>query len=282
MRHPRQPLVGVGLRPTHYPYLESFPEIRSNFFEAISENFMNSEGRPLEMLLKMRSRFPIALHGVSMSIGSGHGVNKLYLERLKALIEKVDPIIVSDHLCWGQTPGGNSHDLLPIPLTKEAFSRILDSVDHVQNFLGRQILLENISYYLRFRQSEIPEAEFLAELCKQSGCKLLLDVNNVFVNSVNHGFKPEEYIEALPAEVVGQLHVAGHSVEPGYLFDTHSTATCDEVWSLLQLVRDRGVNAPLIVEWDQDIPEFSVLDEEVRKAGEVFVERGGQSVQASS
>ncbi len=275
-------LVGVGLRPTHYPYLEGRPAIHANFFEAISENFMNSEGRPLEMLLKMRSDYPIALHGVSLSIGSDHGISSEYLKKLKALIEKVDPIIVSDHLCWGQTPGGNTHDLLPVPLNYEAFARILDNVNYVQEYLARPILLENISYYLRFNASKISEPEFLNDLCRKSGCKILLDVNNVFVNSINHGFDANEYLNSIPVDIVGQLHVAGHSQEPGYLFDTHSAATCDDVWKLLRHASERGIRAPLIVEWDQDIPEFQVLDHEAKLAKEILVQRGAHDVQVAT
>ena len=275
-------LIGVGLRPTHYPYLEGRPEIRSNFFEAISENFMNSEGRPLEMLLKMRSDYPIALHGVSLSIGSDHGISREYLRKLKTLIEKVDPVIVSDHLCWGQTPGGNTHDLLPVPLTDEAFARVLDNVNLVQEFLSRPFLLENISYYLRFNSNHISEPEFLTNLCRKTGCKILLDVNNVFVNSVNHGFDPYEYLNCIPAEFVGQLHVAGHSKEPGYLFDTHSAETCAEVWNLLRFVGERGIKAPLIVEWDQDIPEFQVLDHEAKQAEEILSRREAHNAQTAT
>jgi len=266
MNHNPSGLVGVGLRPTHYPHLETLPDIQSNWFEAISENYINTEGRPLEMLLKMRAKYPIALHGVSLSIGSDSGVHEDYLFKLKKLIDRVDPIIVSDHLCWTHAPSGNSHDLLPLPFSQEALQRVVRNIDVVQNHLDRQILLENISYYLKFKESEIDEADFLVELCRKSGCRLLLDLNNVYVNAVNHEFNPVSFLKKIPVDIVGQMHVAGPSQEKGYLFDTHSSTTRDAVWKLLELVIDRGVNAPLIVEWDQDIPDFNTLETEVTKA----------------
>ena len=270
MKNPDLSWVGVGLRPTHYPHLESLPDIQPNWFEAISENYMNTEGRPLEMLLKMRSKYPVALHGVSLSIGSDTGIREDYLKKLKNLIERVDPVIISDHVCWTHAPSGNSHDLLPLPFTREAFQRTLQNIDIVQSHLGRNILLENISYYLKFKENEVDEADFLVDLCRRSGCKLLLDLNNVYVNAVNHEFNPVSFLERIPADIVGQMHVAGPSQEKGYLFDTHSSATRDAVWKLLELVLDRGVNAPLIVEWDQDIPDFSILESEVVKARSVI------------
>ncbi|MGE0525584.1 MAG: DUF692 domain-containing protein [Bdellovibrionales bacterium] len=270
MKNPDLSWVGVGLRPTHYPHLETLPVIQSNWFEAISENYMNTEGRPLEMLLKIRSRYPVALHGVSLSIGSDTGIREDYLKKLKKLIERVEPAIVSDHVCWAHAPSGNSHDLLPLPFNREALQRTLQNIDVVQSHLGRSILLENISYYLKFKESQMDEAEFLVELCRKSGCKLLLDLNNVYVNAVNHEFNPVSFIEKIPTDIVGQMHVAGPSQETGYLFDTHSSPTRDAVWKLLELAIDRGVSAPLIVEWDQDIPDFSTLEGEVVKARNVI------------
>lgn len=265
-----QSLVGVGLRPTHYPYLENRPGIHANFFEAISENFMNSEGRPLEMLLKIRQDYPVALHGVSMSIGTANGVKEPYLRKLKELIERVDPILVSDHLCWSQAAPGNTHDLLPLPLTKESFATVLSNVEIVQNYLGRSILLENISYYLRFKESVIEETDFLTALCRKAGCRLLLDLNNVYVNAVNHRFNPIDYMDSIPHDLVGQFHLAGPSKENGYLFDSHSSTTPDEVWKLFTHVVKSGMRAPIIVEWDQDIPDFSILDSEVLKARSIL------------
>lgn len=265
-------LIGVGLRPTHYPWLESHPETHTNWFEIISENFMNSEGRPLEVLLQMREKFPIGMHGVSLSIGSSEEVSIDYLKRLKALIQKVDPILITDHFCWSQVPGENSHDLLPIPFTKEAINRVIDNVDKVQNFIGRPIALENISYYITYKCDEMSEDQFITEVCQKSGCGLLLDVNNVYVNSVNHRFDPYQFIDRLPLNSVRQIHIAGPSEEPGFLFDTHSTPAPDRVWELLKHVLSKKVKVPIIFEWDQDIPEFSILDSEVLKAKQLIVE----------
>jgi uncharacterized protein (UPF0276 family) len=259
-------LIGVGLRPTHFPYLESRPRIQTDFFEGISENFMNSEGRPLDILLKVRADYPVALHGVSMSIGSGAGVKEHYLTKLKSLIDRVEPIVVSDHLCWAQTAPGNTHDLLPMPLTHESLAKVVSNVEKVQDCLGRTILLENISYYLRFKESEIEETEFLTALCKKTGCQLLLDLNNVYVNAINHGFNALDYINAIAPELVGQFHLAGPSQEKGFLFDTHSSVVPDEVWKLFERVVKSGFRAPIIVEWDQDIPDFQTLEGEVQKA----------------
>lgn len=260
-----KPLVGVGLRPTHYPYLENKPKISSNFFEAISENYMNSEGRPLEMLLKVRSQYPVALHGVALSIGSDQGLNLDYLKKLKKLVDRVDPLIVSDHLCWSQAPQGSSHDLLPLPMTHESLKRIVENLDVVQTCLGRNILLENISYYFQYKNSDFEEADFITEVCRRSGCDLLLDVNNVYVNSVNHGFEARLFLDRLPLEKVKQLHLAGPSQEEGYLFDTHSTPVPKEVWSLFQYLTKKNLKAPVIIEWDQDIPAFQVLESEIKE-----------------
>ena len=259
-------LIGVGLRPTHFPYLEKQPEIESNFFEAISENYMNTEGRPLEMLLQIREFYPIALHGVSMSIGSGQKVSLTYLKKLKSLIDKVDPILVSDHLCWSQSSSGNSHDLLPLPLNSESLRQVKENVDQVQNFIGRPILLENISYYLRFKESNIEEADFINDLCESTGCKVLLDLNNIYVNSVNYGFKAESYLEQIKIHNIKQIHLAGPSQEDGYLFDTHSTRVPDQVWKLYDEILRRGLNVPTVVEWDQDIPDYLTLENEIKIA----------------
>ena len=223
----------------------------------------------MEMLLKTRDQYPVALHGVSLSIGSDSGVKEDYLAKLKKLIERVDPIIVSDHLCWSQGPFGNSHDLLPLPFTKEALNRVLENIDIVQTFLERPILLENISYYLRYKESEIEESKFIVDVCQKSGCKLLLDLNNIFVNSENHGFDPISFVDSIPVEIIGQMHLAGPSQEKGFLFDTHSSIVPDPVWTLLERVTERGVRAPIILEWDQDIPEFSLLESEVKKARKI-------------
>lgn len=258
-------LIGVGLRPTHYPYLETTPQIQTNWFEIISENFMNTEGRPIEVLEKMRERFPIGMHGVALSIGSDKSPDPEYLKRLKRLADRIKPHLLSDHLCWSQAPSGNTHDLLPVPQTKEALKRILENLEAVQTFLGRQILLENISYYLRFKENEIEETDFINQICKSSGCGLLLDLNNVYVNSINHGFNAVHFIDRLNLSHVKQIHIAGPSQQPGFLFDTHSSPVPNPVWDLLTYISEK-VSVPILLEWDEDIPEFSVLEDEVNKA----------------
>lgn len=263
-------LIGVGLRPTHYPYLEKHPTQYTNWFEVISENFMNTEGRPLEVLLKIRERHPIGLHGVSLSIGSDKEVDLEYLGRLKKLIQRVGPILVSDHLCWSQILGANSHDLLPIPHTEEALKRIVKNLELVQNELGHQILLENISYYLRYKNDEMTEPEFITKICQSSNCGLLLDINNIYVNSVNHKFDPKLFIDKLPLESVKQIHIAGPSQENGFLFDTHSTPVPSNVWELLKYVSEKKVKAPIILEWDQNIPDFFEIEKEVLKAKNIL------------
>ena len=225
-------MVGVGLRSNHYPYLESKPKTNVDWFEAISENYINTEGRPLEILLKVREQYPIALHGVSLSIGSAEKPSVEYLQKLKKLIERVDPVIVSDHLCWTRTPTHNSHDLLPIPFTEESLKTVSRNIDFVQNYLGRSLLLENISYYFKYKESLIDETEFMVELARTTGCQFLIDLNNIYVNSVNHGFNPMAFFDRIPIDLIGQIHLAGPTQEDGYLFDTHSGFVPDEVWKL--------------------------------------------------
>ncbi|MGE3975903.1 MAG: DUF692 domain-containing protein, partial [Bdellovibrionales bacterium] len=209
--------------------------------------------------------YPVALHGVALSIGSDQGLNLDYLKKLKKLVDRVDPLIVSDHLCWSQAPQGSSHDLLPLPMTHESLKRIVENLDVVQTCLGRNILLENISYYFQYKNSDFEEADFITEVCRRSGCDLLLDVNNVYVNSVNHGFEARLFLDRLPLEKVKQLHLAGPSQEEGYLFDTHSTPVPKEVWSLFQYLTKKNLKAPVIIEWDQDIPAFQVLESEIKE-----------------
>lgn len=264
------PLFGVGLRPTHFPYLENTPIIESNFFEAISENYMNTQGRPLEMLLKVRESYPVALHGVAMSIGSQHGVSPDYLLKLKALAERIDPLFISDHLCWSQATTGSTHDLLPLPLTTESLKQVKENVDQAQTFLGRPILLENISYYLKFKDSDLEEATFINDICSSTGCGLLLDLNNVFVNSVNHKFDPVSFLDEINLKNVKQMHLAGPSQEDGYLFDTHSTRVPDQVWVLYETVLNRGLNVPTLIEWDEDIPDYLTLESEVKTAKDKY------------
>ncbi|HEX4804139.1 MAG TPA: DUF692 domain-containing protein [Myxococcaceae bacterium] len=256
---------GVGLRPKHYGrFLESRPRV--DFVEAISENFMGIGGRPLAVLEKVRRDVPVALHGVSLSIGSSDPLNGEYLAQLSELVNRIEPAVVSDHLCWGSHGGRYVHDLLPLPFTEEALEHVAARVKQVQDRLGRQILLENVSSYLTYAESTLSEWDFLAEIAQRADCGILLDINNIFVSSKNHGFDAFEYLSAIPVERVGQYHLAGHSDYGEYLLDTHDAAVCDEVWGLYrEAVRRFGLVSTLI-EWDEKIPELEVLVAESRKA----------------
>lgn len=261
--------VGIGLRPSHYSYvLQNVPQVP--WFEVISENFMGIKsgkgGRPIAVLEKIRSLWPIALHGVSLSIGSTDPLNWHYLHSLKELIKKIDPVIVSDHFCWTGVGGENLHDLLPLPFTQEAVDHLVLRNHQVQEFLGRRILLENASSYMTYEHSEMQEWEFITEVSKRSGCGILLDVNNVFVNSVNHGFDAEEYLKNIPAASVGQMHLAGHQDMGSYLLDTHDRQICNKVWELYIKATELFGPVPTLIEWDSEIPEFPVLESEAIKA----------------
>lgn len=273
--------VGVGLRSEHYPHLLQRPRTTVAWFEAISENYMDTAGRPLSILEKIRSDHPVALHGVSLSIGykppaGDHAaagafgeLRARYLSRLAALVERIDPFLVSDHLCWTGVPGGNVHDLLPTPFTDEALDWIVSQVGQVQDVLGRSIVLENVSSYLTWTASTRSEEDFLVEVARRSGCKILLDVNNVYVSARNHGFGAREYLDAIPAECVAQIHLAGHSDLGTHLFDTHSAPVCDEVWDLFSHVVARLPGVPVLIEWDAEIPPFERLEAEAATAASV-------------
>jgi uncharacterized protein (UPF0276 family) len=259
---------GVGLRPQHYGYVvERRPEV--DWFEIISENFMVPGGRPLHVLERVRADYPVAMHGVSLSIGSCDPLNGEYLYQLKALADRVQPAWISDHLCWTGVGGRNLHDLLPLPYTEEAVGHVVERVCRVQDFLGRTILLENVSSYLSFCESQMREWEFLAAVAEAADCGILLDVNNVFVSAFNHGFAAEDYLAGVPRERVLQFHLAGHSDHGRYLLDTHDHPVREEVWELYAAaVRHCGPLSTLI-EWDDDIPEFERLQAEAERAGVV-------------
>lgn len=224
---------------------------------------------------KMRADFPIAAHGVSLSIADPNGLDFTYLKNLKKFFDRIDPLIVSDHLCWTGIKPINLHDLLPIPFTEDLLVELVKRVDQVQSYLGRQILLENVSSYLRFGSSQMSEWEFLANLVKKSGCGLLLDLNNLYVNCQNHRFSPYEFLDGLPKESIQQIHLAGFSDKGSYLFDTHSQKVFSEVWQLYRHLT-KEISAPVIIEWDENIPGFSVLEEEVVKAKNILKENREQ------
>lgn len=249
---------GLGLRPPHYAdVLER--EVPVDFVEVISENFMVRGGRPLYILDAVRERHPVAMHGVSMSIGSADGVKPDYLRRLKTLVDRVDPLWVSDHLCWTGLEGFNSHDLLPLPYTEEAMAVVCANIARVQDVLERPILLENPSSYLTFADDEMTEYGFMARMCEATGCSLLLDINNIYVSGTNHGFDPAAYIAGVPDDRVRQIHLAGHSQGRGLLIDTHDQPVPDPVWALYDIACRRFGPVATMIERDDDIPPLADL-----------------------
>lgn len=268
---------GVGLRSEHYEDITStWP--RMDWFEAISENFMDSGGRPLQILEAIRARYPVALHGVALSIGSTDPLNARYLERLKALVDRIEPETVSDHLCWSGVDGDHLHDLLPLPCTEEAVRHVATRVQQVQDSLKRRLLLENISTYVAYEHSTMPEWEFLTAVAERSGCGILLDLNNLYVNAYNHQFDPSAYLAHIPGELVGQFHLAGHTDCGTYLFDTHSAQVTDAVWALYMDALRRWGPVSTMIEWDEDIPSFARLADEAEKARGISVSvLGGSS-----
>ena len=252
---------GLGLRRTHYAdFLEK--EVPVDFVEVISENYMVEGGKPLRILEDIRAKHPVILHGVSMSIGSAHGLDEDYLNRLKALAERIEPLWVSDHLCWTRTSAHNSHDLLPLPLTQAALDAVCENIDRAQEALGRAMLFENPSSYLTFPEDEMSEWDFLAAMAQRTGCYLLLDVNNVYVSAQNHGFSARDYIAGLPLERVRQIHLAGHT--PGeIIIDTHDREVADEVWALYAETVARTGPVATMIERDDKIPPLAELLEEL-------------------
>ena len=264
---------GLGLRPQHYPAIldGTPPEVAHgvDWFEVLSENYMVEGGRPLAKLMAIRARYPMVMHGVSLSIGSTDPLDLDYLARLKALAARVEPAIISDHLCWTGVAGLNMHDLLPLPLTEEALAHVCTRVDQVQTFLGREIALENASTYVTFANDAIPEWEFLAEIERRTGCRLLLDVNNVYVSAFNHGFRAADYIDAIPRDAVAYIHLAGHEHNKTYIIDTHDHPVVDGVWQLYaHAVRRFGAVATMI-ERDDKIPPLEELAAELAQARKV-------------
>lgn len=269
MPHPNMPNTtntlfsgyGLGLRKEHYrDFLET--DVPVDFVEVISENFMVEGGQPRHILRQVRERHPVALHGVSMSIGSADGLDREYLRRLRALADEVDPLFVSDHLCWTRIEGFNSHDLLPVPYTDEALDLVCANIAQAQDALGRTMLFENPSSYIAFAGESMTEWEFLAEMCRRTGCDLLLDVNNIYVSATNHGFDAHAFLAGVPADRVRQIHLAGHSAGKDLLIDTHDTAVCAEVWALYAQARALVGPVATMIERDADVPPLrKLLDE---------------------
>jgi len=257
--------IGVGLRTVHFPHiLSQKPAV--DWFEVLSENFMATGGRPLYVLDQVAERYPVALHGVSLSIGSTDPVDFDYLRRLKDLARRTRAHWVSDHLCWTGVLGRNTHDLLPMPYTEAALRHVVARVRTISDFLERPLVLENPSSYVEFAASTMPEWEFMARMAEDADCGLLLDVNNVYVSSFNHGFDPRAYVAAIPADRVVQYHLAGHTHKGTHILDTHSDHAVDEVWELFRLSCLRTGAVATLYEWDEDVPDFETVHAEARKA----------------
>ena len=273
--------VGVGLRPQHYPEILADPRSKTlgvDWFEAISENYMVSGGRPPRVLETVRAHFPLTLHGVSLNIGSTDPLDEPYLDRLAALARRFEPAWITDHLCWTGVDGQSLHDLLPLPLTESTLRHVVERVRRVQDRLGRRIALENVSTYVAFAEDEMPEWTFLAEVARRADCGILLDINNVFVSAHNHGLDAEEYLDCVPRERVFQIHLAGPSEAGPLLIDTHDSPVREEVWKLYERAIRRLGPVSTLIEWDDDIPPFERLAAEAARAREIVwsVEREKQ------
>jgi uncharacterized protein (UPF0276 family) len=264
--------VGIGLRPLHYEHILAHrPAVP--WFEVISENYMGLRdgfgGRPLEKLLAIREHYPISLHGVSMNLGSADPIDENYLQKLKKLVAVLQPAGISDHLCWTGVGGRNAHDLLPLPYDESTAAYVAERVRRVQDVLGRQLLIENVSSYLSYAHSRMTEWEFLAYVADKADCGILLDVNNIHVSATNHAFDAREYLAGIPIARVAEMHLAGYSEQEGFLLDTHDHPVSDPVWALYAEASRRFGPVPTLIEWDENIPEFQRLEAEAARAEEV-------------
>lgn len=267
---------GLGLRPQHYQdILDGEPNV--DWFEVISENYMVPGGQPLRMLDRIRERYPIVMHGVSLSIASTAPFNQDYLRDLKTLAKRSEPVFISDHLCWTGVHGINLHDLLPVPYTQEALDHVVARVHHVQDYLDQAIALENVSSYVQFTHSEMSEWEFIAELTRRTGCWLVFDVNNVFVSAFNHEFDAHAFIGGVPKDRIVQFHLAGHEHNMSHIVDTHDALICDEVWDLYRTALKHFGPVSAIIERDDHIPPLAELVTELDEARAVAREVLGQA-----
>ena len=256
---------GLGLRVPHYAYvLEARPAV--DWFEILSENYMVAGGKPLYYLDRIREHYPLVMHGVSLSIGGTDPLDQNYLMRLKALANRVEPAWISDHLCWTGINGTNLHDLMPLPYTPETVRHVAERVSHVQDYLGRQILLENVSSYVTYTASELTEWEFLCEIAEIADCLILLDVNNIYVSAFNHNFDPHAYLAGIPVERVRQFHLAGHTCQQDLIIDTHDQPIVDPVWDLYAAAVRRFGHVSTMIERDDNIPPLSELLDELEQA----------------
>jgi uncharacterized protein len=256
---------GLGLRVDHYEtILTTHPAV--DWFEALTENYLVPGGKPLHVLTRIREQYPVVMHGVSLSIGSTAELDRDYLAQVKALATRFEPAWISDHLCWTGTGGKNTHDLLPLPYTDEALRHVVDRVRTVQDILGRRILLENVSSYVSFRDSRLTEWDFLRAVAEEADCLILLDVNNIYVSSINHEFDPHVYLQAIPVARVQQMHLAGHENHGEYLIDTHDQPVPDPVWALYEAAVHRFGRVSTMIERDANIPPLDELQRELASA----------------
>lgn len=263
-------LFGVGLRSPHYGHLESRPTTAVGWFEIISENYFRTHGRPRKILETIREDYPISCHGVSLSIASFENFDWNYLRDLKNFYHEIEPFQISDHLCFTGLANNNLHNLLPFAYNPENLQHLKERIDIVQNFLGRRIALENLSAYFDYKNSTMSEWDFINELLQTTQCDLLLDLNNIFVNSFNHQFNPDNYLDAINLDRVKEIHLAGFSIRDGFYFDTHSNPLYPELIELYKKVLVRKSDIPVLFEWDEDIPPFEVLEQQIKKVRSVW------------
>lgn len=269
--HPAPARAGIGLRAPHYrEVLSTRPAV--GWLEVHSENFFGDGGQPLHYLEQVRAHYPLSLHGVGLSLGSTDELNREHLGKLKRLAEHIEPALVSEHLCWSSAGGRYLNDLLPLPYTEEALAVVSAHLRQAQDFLNRPILIENVSSYLQYSHSTIPEWEFVSQVAARSGCGILLDVNNIYVSAVNHGFDAGAYLESIPVAAVGEMHLAGFDSNGDCLIDTHGKPVSDAVWALYRHAVRRFGRVPTLIEWDTDIPPLAVLLEEAHKADAILQE----------
>lgn len=256
---------GLGLRTQHYNDFLSSPQ-PVDWLEVISDNYMVNGGKPLAILDQIRADYPMTMHGVSMSIGATNGLDNDYLQKLKILEQRIDPLWVSDHLCWTGAHGRKLHDLMPLPFTQEAIAVVARNVQHAQEVLQRPLVLENVSSYVEFSSSEMTEWEFLSEICQSTGCKLLLDINNIYVSAFNHEFSATDFLYGVPVDSVMQFHLAGHLNNDDHLIDTHDHPVCDGVWDLYRKALIHFGDIPTMIERDDNIPPLTELLDELDTA----------------
>jgi uncharacterized protein (UPF0276 family) len=260
---------GIGLRPAFMAEAMS-GSARVDWYEALSENFLGfqefREGPALDRLLKVREHYPVVLHGVSLGIGGADPLNREYLNKLKNLKEQVQAEWISDHLCWSSLGGHNLHDLLPLRYSRDVLDHVCARIEEAQDFLGQRLLFENVSSYISYRGDQMQEWEFIAEITRKTGCALLLDLNNIFVSSRNHGFDPNLYLDAIPLGAVQQVHLAGPLEKEGYFIDTHDSVVREEVWALYARFLSRFGKVSTMLEWDEKVPPLQVVEQEIGKA----------------